>query len=128
MPRTYYCTMHTAPKLWYKIVVYESLAEMQAATRRYRPNELHTDDFVGCFQLAEGPSKSFMGIMRLCDEHLDRFVIIHEAVHVAVAYVGRTRGKTLVIDPYAKNTEREEDLAYAVHSIADSLLEALEAK
>lgn len=121
------------------VAVYDTLDEMRRAAARY--DREHRDglaDAGACFQIAgrvqNGGNR--LGIMRLAEECLTPWVVIHEAVHVgvALAFAEHNRGRTkrqppqwLHLDPYLGGgwAEREELIAYGSHSFAFGLLAEL---
>ena len=72
---------------------------------------------------------TYLGIMRLCDEHLTPEVVIHESVHAAITYTWKSLGLQVIhLNPYSSHSmaNREEVLADAVHGISAALLTELE--
>jgi hypothetical protein len=113
---------------WSNVVVYDTATELRAAAQRHRPEEKDWDNAGGCFQPSSGYGR-YLGIMRLCRDHLTPEVVIHESVHCAVAYTWKSLGlQAIHLLPFSPTsmTNREEVLAYAVHGIATALLNELD--
>ncbi|WP_454232164.1 hypothetical protein [Mycolicibacterium fortuitum] len=135
MQRSRFTVRHRAdagsPWFWLTVVVYDTIAELQAAASKHRPVAPgFWDDAAACFQPHAGSEGSgYIGIMRLAREELTADIVIHESVHAAVAYTWRSLGlKRIQLDPYSQRsvTEREEVMAHAVNGIACALLKHLQ--
>lgn len=118
-----------AQRFWSNVVVYDTVDELRKAAYRHHPDK-NMADCMGCFQFRPGPTR-YLGIMRLCREHLTPEIVIHEAVHAAVAYVWKLSGKDRInLDARSQGDstmgQREEELAYAVHGISAALLKEFE--
>ena len=134
MTRHLTMTVHSSPRYWLSIVVYDTAAQMRTAARRHRlggpPAGGADDDAMGIFQAApEGTTSQFLGTIRLTEEHLTPEVVIHECVHAALTYTQRLLGVGVLHLAAWSNGRRvidnEEALAYSVHGIANSLLTEL---
>lgn len=109
-------------KLWFNLKVYDTAAELQRLAAQWHSQPLSEwADTVGCFHGHDGPGR-YIGLMRLCDEHMNARVVIHEAVHAAVAFARVHFGGAL--DLGSDVTDREELLAYATDDIAESILQS----
>lgn len=132
-------------KHWFILYIYATAEQLQAAARRYGSSAdtrsaAYWEGCYGCFQprYTEGvkrvnnvvvpvrvPKTSFIGVMRLCEEHLTEGVIVHESVHAAINLV---RAMTLNIEFDLHNSvENEEALAYAAQHISSAVLQAVNA-
>lgn len=132
-------TMRTDPtgsgqSFWFYIFIYETPEELQRAARKYSTETIDWDNCAGCFQprftvrydrkgnAIRTARTSFIGVMRLCETHLTKTVVIHESVHAAVNLV---RGMTLDTEFPMIEIANEEALAFAVNEIAVGLMKAL---
>lgn len=121
--------MPDEPMWWLTTVMYDTAAELQRAANKYRPSAEpgFWGNCAGCFQPSMGDSR-YLGVMRLCREHLTADVVIHESVHAAVTYTWKSLDlKVIHLNPYSQRSmnEREEVLAHAVNGIACSVLKHL---
>ncbi|WP_159025998.1 hypothetical protein [Prescottella equi] len=106
---------------WFRLRVYDTAAELQAAAAKMcRQSPKEWADTQGVFHGLVKPGSRYLGLMRLCDEHMTQQVVIHEAVHAAAALARAHYGGAL--DLGADVDMREELLAYAVDDISGSLL------
>lgn len=110
------------------VVVYGTTEEMRRAAMRFRP----APEIAECgavFQAANEANPAYLGIMRFSREFLGADSVVHEAVHAALVYVQKTRDiRRLHLDAWSEGArviDNEEQLAYAVHGIAASLLTEL---
>lgn len=121
---------HAGQRYWLDVAVYDTVDAMRRAALRHDPDS--ADDALAIFQSKDrpAPTSRHLGVLRLNVEHLDAGIIVHEAVHAAVAYVTRLNRET----HFALNAhspagsvmgEREETLAYAVQGMSAALLQAL---
>lgn len=105
---------------WFRLRVYDTAAELQAAAAKMSRQSLKSwEKTQACFHGHIRPGR-YLGLMRLCDEHMTQQVVIHEAVHAATALCRVHNGGSL--DLGADVDMREELLAYAVDDIAGTLL------
>jgi hypothetical protein len=127
-PERFVMTVHSTPQCWMNVVVYDTTAEMQAASLRHRPasDPVSLAESGGCFQAANSGHPTYLGIVRFSREFLTPAAVIHESVHAALVYVQKKLDvNRLQMDAWsdgARTIENEEELAYSVHGIASSLL------
>lgn len=117
-------------RYWMNVVVYDTVAELQAAARQYRPSNEpgYWDNCAGCFQPHAGTRNGYLGIMRLARQNLTATIVIHESVHAAVAFTWQSLGlQRIHLDPYSQRSmeDREEVMAHAVDGISVALLKYL---
>ena len=115
------------PRFWMNVAIYDTVIEMRAAAHKHRPCPDNWDA-MGCFTVGPHDNPRYLGILRLCREHLTPAIVIHESVHAAVAFTAKSESVSRVhLDPHAGGVqaEREETLAYATHGIAAALLDYL---
>lgn len=122
---------HAGQRYWLDVAVYDTVDAMRRAALRRDPDS-SADGALAIFQFKDRPApfSRHLGVLRLNVEHLDAGIIVHEAVHAAVAYVTRLNRET----HFALNAhspagsvmgEREETLAYAVQGMSAALFQAL---
>lgn len=120
--------VHANPRCWANVVIYDTSDEMRRAAIRHRPTSdaVAIEDSGGCFQAAGSSHPTYLGIIRFSREYLNPAAVIHESVHAALVYVQKTRDvDRLHLDAWSdgrRDIDNEEELAYAVHGIATSLL------
>lgn len=120
------------------VVVYSSVAKMRQAARFSHPEASeHLDDAGGVFQIAPGVAVggTLLGVMRLAEELLNAWVVMHEAVHagVALAFSECNRGRSplapqpIALEPYLAGgwAHREELIAYGAHAFAFGIMAEL---
>lgn len=117
------------------VTVHPTLAEMRRAARKAHPEAAeHLVDAGGCFRIAPGvkAGRTFLGTMRLAEECLTPWVVMHEAVHagVALAFSECNRGygtQPFLLDPYLGGgwADREELIAYGAHAFAFGIMAEL---
>lgn len=119
------------------VALYPTLDEMRAAARRRHPEAAeHLADAGGCFQLAERVKAggTHLGTMRLAEECLTPWVVMHEAVHAGVALAfsecnrGRRNPQPIALEPYLAGgwAAREELIAYGAHAFAFGIMAELD--
>lgn len=132
MPERFVLRVHTKPRCWANVVIYDTSEEMRRAAMRHCPSSdpVAVAESGGCFQAAGTQHPSYLGIIRLSRDYLNPAAVIHESVHAALVYVQKTRDvNRLHLDAWSngeKIIDNEEGLAYAVHGIATALLSHLE--
>lgn len=113
---------------WLNVAIYDTAAEMHVAAKRLRPNVPVGPDVAGTFQPNNLQHIPYLGIMRLCREHLTATVIVHECVHAAVSLMWKMAKTDRVhLDPRTcgKMLDHEENLAYAVGGMSVALMKEL---
>ena len=112
-------------RYWVNVTIYDTVEELRRAAVAYLPDA--DIDMVGCLQGNGKTTGNFLGNLRLCRDHLDPGIIVHECVHAAVVYVHKLTGKPfrLALGGSGVAAEREEDLAYAVQGMTNALLNEL---
>jgi hypothetical protein len=129
--RRFVLTVHSAPRCWMNVVVYDTTEEMRRASMRHRPSSdpVAISECGACFQAAGTTHATYLGIARFSREFLTVAAVVHEAVHAALVYVQKTRDvNRLHLDAWSdgeRTIDNEEALAYSVHGIATSLLTEL---
>ena len=124
-------TVHSTPRCWLNIAVYDTSEQMRKAALRHRPSSdpVALEESGGCFQAARSGHPTYLGIIRLSREFLTPAAVIHESVHAALVFVQKKLGvDRLHMDAWSegfRTIENEEELAYSVHGIATSLLSHL---
>lgn len=122
-----------------RVVVYPTLGEMRRSARKRHPAAAeHLADAGGCFQIASGVQKGgrHLGTMRLAEEALYPWVVMHEAVHAGVALAfsecnrdaeSGAHAYPISLDPYLAGgyAQREELIAYAAHAFGFGILTEL---
>ena len=79
-------------RYWLTVALYQTADQLQRAAQKHRPQHGGLDYWAncgGCFQPHDNES-TYLGIMRLCDEHLTAEVVIHESVHAAIAFTWKS--------------------------------------
>lgn len=122
-------------KRYIRFIVYDTIAELQIAMARYRPDNNWSEsaavfspapDRERCNEWGEWVSVTplhWAGVMRLSCELLNTEVITHECVHAGLA-IYRMDVKSNVVLGYGCS-DREETLAYILGDLTASVFDAL---
>lgn len=112
----------TLPNYWIGMRVYDTAAELRAASARHTGEPEGTSD--GCFSWPEKPGHNgYIGLMRLHRERLTPEVIAHESVHVGVMVAKVAFNVAELRLNAAKSHQREEAVAYVAGLLAGFLIE-----
>lgn len=114
---------------WMHVAIHDTTADLRRAAKRRSPSDEPTfwDNCGGCFHPHISTTR-YLGMMRLCYEHLTPDVVIHESVHAAVTYTWKSLSlQRIHLNPYSQASMdgREEVLAHAVNGISTALLREL---
>lgn len=139
MTRTITIRTTFACRRWWRVVVHDTVAELQDAAHRYRPflGREHWDGTEGCCHPAgridwtrDGPCfprNGFCGVIRYAEPSLTAEIVTHELVHAAAATLrSHLDGRDIRLgNGYAGSNLREEQLAYIYGELFADLHEQL---
>jgi len=127
-------------RLWFWLVVHQTQPELvRAASRMGRPTDadtaglfhpawwhpkLNNDEDYEPDRPACGPANNYVGMIRLCRDHLTTMIVTHEAVHAALAAYRLTIMQDVQLGDDC--LEHEEALAHLVGDLAGQVFSVLQ--